>query len=152
MYNEKILSYQNLDSFNFEATKKNLINYFANLEKLQWEWAKLNGQKGIISNYDFSVEYTKQPYIPINKDEFNMSVKSYKEEQLKSYISGFYWAKSVLSNKEQIYINEYFVNHKFENDFVDMVGYSYSDSYGFKRLKRSAIYKFADFLNLVVEN
>ncbi len=48
------------------------------LEKLEWEWAKINAQKGVTANYDFSVEYTKSPYIPMEKDSFNLSAKEYK--------------------------------------------------------------------------
>jgi len=151
MYNDTVLSLKNLEKFNFEETKKNVKGYFIDLERLQWEWAKLKAQKGLTANYDFSVEYQKQPYISIGKDDFSFSGKESKEEHLKKYISSYYWAKNILSEKEQVYIAEYFVNHKYENELLDLLGFDYSDSYGFKKLKKSAIYKFADFLNLVVE-
>ena len=151
MYINKVLSIQNLEDFDFEETKKNITSYFMNLEKLQWEWAKLNAQKGLTVTYDFQTEYQKQPYTPIGKDIFSLSTKENKEDQLKKYISSYYWAKGILSDKEQLYIAEYFVNHKYENDLLDLLGYEYSDSYEFKKLKKSAIYKFADFLDLVVK-
>ena len=151
MFNDKTLSVQILDCFNFEETKKNVNNYFIDLERLEWEWAKLNAQKGLTVNYDFSAEYEKQPYIPVGKDEFDLSAKEHKEEQLKKYISSYYWAKSVLSDTEQLYIAEYFVNRKYEDELVDLLGFNNSDSNEFRKLKKSAIYKFADFLNLIVE-
>ena len=151
MYNDKTLSVQNLENLDFERTKKNISNYFRNLEKLEWEWAKLNAQKGLVANYDFSIEYRKQPYIPIGEDVFNLSAKEHKEEQLKKYISSYYWAKSILSDMEQLYITECFINCKYEDELADLLGFYSSDSKSFRRLKRSAIYKFADFLNLVVE-
>ena len=145
------MSVQNLENYDFELTKKNVKTYFAILEKLEWEWAKLNAHKGLVANYDFSVEYKKQLYSPIGEDVFNLSGKDYKEEQLKKYISSYYWAKSILSDLEQIYITEYFVNRKFEDEVVDLLGFDSRDNNSFRKLKRSAIYKFADFLNLVVE-
>ena len=89
---------QNLENFNYEETKKEVKKYFRNIEKLKLELAKLNFQKGLTTNYDFSVEYKKQPYIPFGKDEFNLSAKEYKEEQIKRYISSYYWAKNILYN------------------------------------------------------
>jgi len=151
MCKEKILSLPNLENFNFEETKKNVIDYFMYLEKLHWELAKLNVQKGLTANYDFSAEYTEQPYIPIRKDVFKMSIKGHKEEQLKEHLSTYYWAKSVLSYTEQLYISECFENHTYEAELVDMLGFSSVDSKAFKKLKKSAVYKFADFLDLVVE-
>jgi len=150
MFNAKVLSKQNLGSFNFEETKKNVNNYFMYLERLEWEWAKLNAQKGLTANYDFSVEYRKQSYIPIGQDVFNLSARENKEEQLKKYISSYYWANSILSDKEQLYIKECFINRKYEDEIVDLLGYYNTDSNDFRKLKRSAIYKFADFLNLLV--
>ena len=151
MYNDKILSTHNLKNLNYEETKKNVNMYFKNLEILQWEVLKLNRQNGLTAKYDFSVEYEKQPYIPIGKDEFNLSAKESAEEQFKKFILAYYWAKSVLSDKEQLYITEYYINHKNENELLDLLGFDYIYNYNFRKLKRSAIYKFADFLNLVVE-
>jgi len=151
MYSNKTLSVQNLSHFDFEETKKNVTNYFANLEKLEWEWAKLNAQKGLIANYDFMIEYKKQPYIPIGKDFLNLSIKECKEEQLKKYISNYYWARSTLSDTEQQYITECFVNRKYEDELAGLLGLGNSDSNEFRKLKRSAVYKFADFLDLIVE-
>ena len=150
MDNAKTFSMDVLDSFDFEATKKNVKQYFIDLEKLRWEWAKLNAQKGLTANYDFSVEYQKQPYIRIGKDAFDISAKECRGEQLKKYISSYYWAISTLSDIEQTYIAEYFMNRKFEDEFISLLGFNYCDSYGFKKLKRSAVYKFADFLDLLV--
>ena len=147
MFKDK--AFWNLEGFNFEATKRNVNNYFKVLEKLEWEWAKLNAQNGQVVNYDFSTQYQKEPYTPIDKDVFNLSAKEYKEEQLKRYITSYYWAKSVLSDKEQLYIHEYFINQKYEDEIVILLDFCSSDSNEFRKLKRSAIYKFADFFNLL---
>jgi DNA-binding CsgD family transcriptional regulator len=80
MFNNKTLSIQNLENFNFEETKRNVNNYFLDLERLQWEWLKLNAQKGLTANYDFSASYTSQPYVPIGKDEFNIGAKYIKNK------------------------------------------------------------------------
>ena len=152
IYRNKTLSSQNLEGFNFEETKKNVNNYFINLERLEYVWHKLNAQKGLVANYDFSTEYTKQPYTPIGKDVFNLSAKELTEEELKTYLSNYYWAISILSDLEQLYIMEYFINRKYEDEIVDLLGFNNSDSNEFKRLKRSAVYKFADFFNLLVES
>ena len=151
MYRNRTLSSQNLEKFNFEETKRKVNNYFIDLERLEWEWTKLNVQKGLTANYDFSVEYRKQPYVSIGKDAFNLSAKELTEEELKKYISNYYWAKSVLSEAEQLYIIEYFINRKYEDEIIDLLGFNNSDSNEFKKIKRSAVYKFADFLNLLVE-
>jgi len=151
MYSNKLLSAQNM-SFNFEATKKKVNDYFLKLEKLAWEYAKINGQKGLTTNYDFTASYKKQAFTPIGKDEFALKTKENKEEQLKKYMSNFYWAQSVLSDKEQIYIAECFINRKYEEEIVGLIGCTSSDSNEFRKLKKSAVYKFADFLGLVVEN
>ena len=152
MYRNRTLSSQNLEGFNFEETKKNVNSYFMNLETLEWEWAKLNAQKGLTANYDFETEYSRQPYSSIGKDILNLSAKELKEDELKEYISNYYWAKSVLSDVEQLYIAEYFVNRKYEDEIIDLLGFNNSDSNEFKKLKRSAIYKFADFLSILVES
>ncbi|MCL1858154.1 MAG: hypothetical protein FWF92_02845 [Oscillospiraceae bacterium] len=151
MFRNMSLSNQNLD-FDLQETKKNINNYFINIEKVELELAKLMTQKGLTANYDFENEYSKQPYIPIGKDSFNLSAKEIKEEELKQLISSYYWAKTILSEKEQYYIAECFINHRYENELVDLLGFNSSDSLEFKRLKRSAIYKFADFLNMIVKN
>ena len=146
----RTLSSENLSGFNFEKTKKNVKNYFVGLENLEWEWAKLNTQKGLTANYDLAQSYRKQPYNPMGKDIMNLSLKELTEEKLKEYISNYYWAKSILSDVEQIYIMEYFINSKHEKEIIELLGFENTDSNQFKRLKRSAIYKFADFLNLLV--
>jgi len=147
----RTLSSVNLEGFDYEETKKNVSKYFISLERLELEWVKLNAQKGLTANYDFEVEYMKQPYIQMGKDTFNLSAKECTEKQLREYISNYYWAKSVLSDVEQIYIMEYFINRKYENEIVDLLGFGSIDSNEFRKLKRSAVYKFADFLNFVVE-
>ena len=146
------LSNKNLQGFNFGETKRNVNDYFTNMQNLKWEWEKLNAQRGLVANYDFSLENRKQPYMRIDRDILNLSAKELTEEELKRNIASFHWAKSVLSDIEQIYIMEYFVNHKYQDEIVDLLGFNSTDSLDFKRLKRSAVYKFADFLNLVVEN
>ena len=115
MFKEQSLSKQNLENFDFEETKKNVNDYFMNLEKLEWEWAKLKAGKGLTANYNFAAEYKKSPYMPIGRDEFNLSAKDNKEEQIKKYISSYYWASSILSEKEQRYIKECFINRKCED-------------------------------------
>jgi DNA-directed RNA polymerase specialized sigma subunit len=144
------MSMQNLENFNFEETKKNVNDYFRNLEKLEWEYAKLNARQGV-ANRDISAEYQKQPYIPIDKDTFNLSAKELTEEKLRDYISTYYWAKSILADKEQLYIDEYFVKNKQNEEVLSLLGVSSIDSREYRRLKRSAIYKLADFLNLLIE-
>jgi len=151
MYGDETLPTKILESFNLEETKKNIVEYFKYLKKLEWEWAKLSTQKGLKANYDFSVEYQRQPYSSIGKDEFTLLAKDYKEEQLKKHLSSYYWAKSILSDKEQLYIGGYFVNHKYDDELVDLLGFNNIYSRGFIKLKKNAIYKFADFLNLLVE-
>ena len=145
------MSSQNLDGFNFEETKRNVNSYFMDLENLEWQWTKLNAQKGLTANYDFEANYRKQPFMKIGTDMFNVSAKELTEEELKKQISSFYWAKSILSDTEQLYLMEYFINRKYEDEIVDLLGFSNSDSNEFKKLKKSAIYKFADFLSLLVE-
>ena len=152
MYNDKILSFCNLECFNFTETKKNVKNYFKYLEKLMWEWEKLNAQKGVTANYDPSAQYKKEPYSPIGKDIFGLSVKEYKEEEIRKIIVNHHRAKNSLSHNEQVYINEYFHNRKYEDEIAFLLGIPARDSYEFKNLKKSAIYKFADFLNLLVES
>lgn len=145
------LSVGNLENLNFEETKRNVNHYFMNLEKIEWELAKLNAQQGLTANYNFETEYMNQPYIPIGQDAFHLIAKDNKEEELKRYISSYYWASSVLSEQEQIYISECFMNHRYEDEIVERLGYTSSDSNEFRRLKRSALYKFADFLKLLKE-
>lgn len=149
MFRQRTLSAQNLD-YNLEETKRNVNNYFLDLEKMEWELAKLRAQNGLTTNYDFETEYVNMPYIPIEKDNFNLAKIEIKEDELKQLISSYYWAKTILSEQEQYYIKEYFINRKYEDELVDLLGFNNSDSIEFKKLKRSAIYKFADFLNLVV--
>ena len=151
MYGNRTMSIQNLERFNFEETKRNISNYFISLENLEWEWTKLNAQKGLTANYDFAANYNKQPFMKLGADMFNLSAKELTEEELRKYISNYYWAKSILSDEEQLYIMECFVNHKYEDEILDLLGFNNRDNIEFKKLKRSAVYKFADFLNLLVE-
>ena len=127
-------------------------DYFIHLENLRWQWVKLNAQKGLkITNYDFTKEYSRQPYIAIGKDIFSIAQRELTEDELKKHLAGFQFAKSILTDTEQLYLMEYFINHKYEDEIIDLLGFHTSDSLEFKKLKRSAVYKFADFLNLVVE-
>ena len=151
MITETILSIQNLEDFDFEGTIKNLNKYFRRLERIKWEFAKLNAGKGLTANYNFALHYKNHnPYISFGKDEFGFLIKESKEEELKRYISSYYWAKSILADKEKIYINERFINNKHENELLDLLGFYSIDSRDFRRFKKIAIYKFADFLNLVI--
>ena len=79
------------------------------------------------------------------------SAKEHKEEQIKKHLSSYYWAISALSDKEKLYISECFLNRKYEEEIIDLLGFESIDSNEFRKLKRSAVYKFADFLELVVE-
>ena len=151
MYGSKILSAQNLKDFNFAKTKNNIKKYFSSLEDLEWQWVKFNAQKGLTANYDFSSEYQKQPFIPVGNDMFALASKECAEDELKQYLASYYWAKSLLSEKERVYIVECFYNRKYENDIVELLDYTSSDSNDFRILKRSAVFKFADVLNLGVE-
>jgi DNA-directed RNA polymerase specialized sigma subunit len=141
---------ENLGGFNFKETKNLVSNYFMDLEKLKWEQARLNVQQGLTAKYDISDEDKKPAYIVAGKDEFNLSAKAEKSEELRKHLSGYYWAKSILSEQEQLYITEYFVNGKYEDEVVELLGFSRSDSRAYRSLKRKAIYKFAYVLNLVV--
>ena len=141
---------ENLDSFNLKETKRNVSNYFIDLEKLEWEQARLSVQNGLIAKCDASNENEKQAYVATGKDEFNLSAKAEKDEELEKHLSGYYWAKSILSEREQLYITEYFVNGKYEDEVVGLLGFNGSDDRAFRSLKRKAIYKFAYVLNLVV--
>lgn len=152
MFKEKILSNRNLENFDYEATKQEVINYFEDIEKCEWEYAKIRAQKGLTSNYDLSVEFQKQPYTPIKKDYFNLMAKENREEQLKKYLTSYYWATSILSVNEKLYIQEYFINHKYQDELADLLGFNSCDNHAFRRLRKSAIYKFADFLDLIVRN
>lgn len=138
------------NGFNFDETKKNVWSFFNNVESLEWEWAKLNARKGLKASYDFAEGYQAKSYNQMNKDIFNLSARELTEDQLRDCIFNYYWARSILSEEEQLYIMEYFVGRKYENEIVDMLGFSNSDSNEFKKLKRSAVYKFADYLNLLV--
>ena len=141
---------EKIDSFDYIETKRNISNYFMDLEELKWEQARLSVQKGLVAIYDEASEHDKQPYIAIGKDEFNLSARAEKDEELKKHLSGYQWAKSILSEQEQLYITEYFVNGKYEDEVVGLLGFNNSDDRGFRKLKRQAIYKFAYVLNLVV--
>ena len=150
MYNRKISLEQNLDNFDFGKTKRNVNVYFENLEKLKWKQARLNAQSGLTANYDFSFDNNKQGYIKIGKDEFNLSALETGNEEMEKYLSDFCWAQSILTEQEQLFITEYFVNGKYEDEVVSLLGFHNNTSRTFQKLKRRAIYKFAYVLNLVV--
>jgi hypothetical protein len=141
---------KNLDDYNLKETKDKISDYFGDLEKLKWEQARLNVQRGLVAKHDVAKENEKQPYVAIRADEFNMSAKEEKRKELAEHLAGYHWAKSILSEQEQQYITEFFVNGKYEDDVVSLLGYSGSDSRGYRNLKRKAIYKFAYVLDLVV--
>jgi hypothetical protein len=149
MFEKRTLSNKELKKFDFEGTKSSVRKYFENLENIEWELAKINIQKGMTANYDLAVEYKNNPYIRIGKDEFCLSAKEYKEDELKNYLFSYYWGKSFLTDKEQIYIHEHFVNHRYEYEISEMIGCAYPDDYEFRKIKKSAVYKFANFLNLI---
>ena len=141
---------QNLDSYNIKETKKKVKDYFRDLEKIKWEQARLDVQRGLIAKYKISPEDKNKAYIIVRKDEFNLSAKENKNEELQKQLAEYYFAKSILSEEEQAYIIEYFINGKYEDEVVDLLGYNGTDDRGFRKLKRYAIYKFAYVLNLVV--
>jgi len=147
----KTLSSQNLQHFNFEETKRNVNSYFMGLENLEWELPKLNAQQGLTANLYFSLEYSKQQSTNLGADMFNLSAKELTEDELKRHIASFYWARSILSDEEQLYLMEYFVNRKYENEILELLGFNSRDNVELKKLKRNAIYKFADFLSLLME-
>jgi len=138
------------DSFNLRETKKKVNNYFVDLERLEWERARINVQRGLSAKYDVSNENKKGAYVATGQDEFSLLAKAEKDEELQQHLAGYHWAKSVLSEQEQLYITEYFVNGKYEDEVVGLLGFDSSDNMAFRNLKRKAIYKFAYVLNLVV--
>jgi len=148
MYNE-ILSNEYLKRFDYEETKRNVENYFLILEDLKWEWKKLNAQRGLVVDFENTVEFQKQSYSPLGKDIFGISAREYKEEELRKHLASYYLAKSILTYPEQLYIEECFLNHKTEDEIVSLLEIGSKDSRIFRNLKSSAIYKFADFLGLV---
>ena len=139
-----------ISNYNFGETKRNINNYFDNLEQLRWEQARLNAQKGLTADYDFSIENKNHKNISIGRDQFNLSALETKDGEIKKHLLGFHWAKSILSEQEQLYIIEYFVNHKYEDEIVELLEFNCNDGSAFRRLKRQAIYKFAYVLNLLV--
>ena len=140
-----------MESFNLKETKRKVNHYFMDLERLEWEQARLSVQKGLTAQYDIANENDRQEYVAVGKDEFNLSAKEIKAEELKKYIISYYWAKSVLSDNEKLYIKEYFINHKYDEEITAQLNFNNIYNTGFRQLKLSAIYKFADFLNLLVE-
>jgi len=141
---------ENLDSFSLRNTKKRVKGYFKDLDRLEWEQARLDIQKGLTAKHNVANESKKQSYVATGADEFNLSAKEEKRKELANHLAGYQWAKDILSEQEQLYITEYFINGKYEDEVVGLLGYSGSDSMGFRNLKRKAIYKFAYVLNLVV--
>ena len=141
---------KNLESFNLKETKKKVSDYFMEMEKLEWEQARLNLQKGLTTQYDVAARDKAQPCVTTGKDEFNLSAKAEKSKELEKHLAGYHWAKSILSEQEQRYITEYFVKGKYEDEVVGLLGYSSHNSRPFRSLKRKAIYKIAYVLNLVV--
>ena len=151
MDTDRILSAKYLERFDFEETKKNVIEYFLVFEDLKWTWTKLNIQRGLVVNFEDVEEYQRQSYIPIGKDMFNIAAKELKEEELIKYIASYFMAIQVLTNEEQLYIDLCFRKGKYEVEITEMLGIDSSDSRIFRTLKRSALYKFADYLGIAVE-
>ena len=139
-----------VEKFNLKETKRKVNHYFMEIERLEWEQARLNVQKGLTTKYDIANENKRQGYIATGKDEFNLKAKEAKKEELEKHLAGFEWAKSILSEEELQYIIEYFMNGKYEDEVVGLLGFSDSDSRAFRDLKRKAIYKLAYVLDLVV--
>ena len=81
---------QDINNFDYSSTKKNVNNYFASLEELKWEQAKLSAQKGLTTNYEFTPENKKQNFIKIGKDEFNLSALEDKDGEIQKHLSGFH--------------------------------------------------------------
>lgn len=147
---ERTLSIQNLRDFNFDETKKNVWKYFLGLERLQIQWAKLNAQKGMTANYNFEVEFKKQPYSPIGKDDFSLIAKEFVEDEINNYISMYFWACEVLTEEEKLYVDACFLQRKHEGEIINLLGYRSIDDNDFRVLKKSAVFKFAEFMNLVI--
>ena len=141
---------ESVDSFNLRETKKKVTDYFSDLDRLECEHARLSIQRGLTAKYEVTEEDRSGAYVTIGQDEFNLSAKEEKRKELANHLAGYQWAKSILSEQEQRYITEYFINGKYEDEVVGLLGYSGSDSMSFRNLKRRAIYKFAYVLNLVV--
>ncbi|MDR1463879.1 MAG: hypothetical protein LBJ11_01080 [Oscillospiraceae bacterium] len=141
---------KNLNDYNLKETKAKISDYFGDLEKLKWEQARLNVQRGLVAKHDVTDESKKQPYVATGKDEFNLSAKAEKSEEVKKHLAGYHWAQSILTAQEQLYITEYFVNGKYQDEVVGLLGFNSSDDRAFRSLKRKAIYKFAYVLDLVV--
>jgi len=141
---------ETIDSFNIKETKERISSYFSDLDRLELEQARINIQRGLIARYEASDEDKTQAYVSTGVDEFNLSAKENKNKEIEKHLSGYYWAKSILSAQEQLYIIEYFKNGKYEDEVVGLLGYNGIDDRGFRKLKRTAIYKFAYVLDLVV--
>ena len=137
------------EDFDLRETRKKVNDYFEYLERLKLERARLNIQKGLIAKLDASNESKKQANVTVGKDEFNLSAIENKEEELQKHISGYQWAKSILSEQEQLYIIECFMNGKYDDEIIGQLGFYSRDSLAYKRLKRQAVYKFAYVLELV---
>ena len=146
MITDKLLL-ANLD-YNFAGTKKKVTAYFERLVETEWELEKLKNQKGLAANYDFTQEQ-KQARGQAHRDNFSLSAREAKEEELTGYISDYQLAKSVLSEEEQIYISESFLGYKSAEEIAQRLQVGGSDSRAFRKLRESAVYKFADFFNLV---
>jgi len=98
-----------MENFNLKETKRKVNHYFMDLERLEWEQARLSVQKGLTAQYDIANENDRQEYVAVGKDEFNLSAKEEKREELEKHLNSYRWAKSILSEPEQLYITEYFI-------------------------------------------
>jgi len=139
-----------IEKFDLKETKKKVNHYFMELERLEWEQARLSAGKGLTAKYDVAYENNRQGYVATGKDAFSLSAKEGKKKEIEKHLAGYQWAKSILSEQELQYITECFVNGKYEDEVVGLLGFNGSDSRAFRDLKRKAIYKFAYVLNLVM--
>jgi ArpU family phage transcriptional regulator len=137
------------ENFDLRETRKKVNDYFEDYEKMKMERARLNVQKGLIAKYEASEEDKSGAYVATGKDEFNLSAIENKDEELEKHMSGYHWAKSILSEQEQHYIIESFINRKYDDEIIGQLGFYSPDSLAYKRLKRQAVYKFAYVLDLV---
>ena len=152
MFDEKLLRAEIIKEYDYPKTKEKVDEYFKKLETVIWYHAKINCHKGLGARYDLSKVYQQIPYSSFRSDEFNLSAKEYSEEQLKRFISSYFCAKKGLNKEEQIFIEQHYVNFKYDEEIAPMLNIATvnGDSYALRRIKRSAVIKFAEFLEIAV--
>lgn len=153
MYENKLLPKHILDDYNFKDTKLNVDHYFEHIEKMEWQYEKLNCLRGLTAKYDLTCDNEKRLYSPIGKDIFNISAKECTEEKLKQIIYTFNYALDNLEEVEKKFIKSHYRDHKSDDEVINELGLInlYSDSYEYRHIKRSAIIRFASFLGVEVE-